>query len=113
MIVEFINKDYEIEPFYNVGAGDLISIDFDYRNCTIEEYADILGFPVEMTKNLLENKIHITEDIAKRIEEVTGMAPYILYKQEKEYMERKEREERAEKSKPVYKSAQTQIAREM
>ncbi len=39
MVVEFINKDYEIEPFYNVGAGDLISIDFDYRNCTIEEYA--------------------------------------------------------------------------
>ena len=108
-----MSYSYEIEPFYNVGAGDMISMDFDYRNCTIEEYAEILGFPVEMTKNLLDNKIRITPEIAKRIEEVAGIAPHILYDTEKEYLERKEREERAAKSKPVYKSAQTRIIKEM
>ncbi len=103
----------KIEPFYNVGAGDIISIDFDDRNCTIEEYAEILGFPLEMTKNLLKNKVRITKDIAERIDAVSGIDPDILYKQEQKYLERKEREESAEKIKPVYKSAKSQNIKEM
>ena len=103
----------EIEPFVNVGAGDIISIDFDDRECSVEEYADILGFPVEMTKNLLDNKVLITPAIAKRVEDVTGIAQHILFDVEKDYLARKEREERATKSQPIRKSASIQVVKEM
>ena len=103
----------EIQSFKNVGVGELLDWDYGFFDGTKEEYAKKLGLPMEMVKNLFDNKVVITDDIADRIEKVTGCAKYIIFKMDKDYRERAEQERIAKKSKPVYKSAQSQSIKEM
>ena len=103
----------KIEPFINVGAGELIRDEIEYRKWTVEEFARRLDLSVDMTEKILNNEIAYTEDIANRIGNAFEVSPNMWLKWDKEYWERKNRENKAIKIKPVYKSAKSQNIKEM
>ncbi len=99
---------YELEPFYNVGAGDLLKDEIEYRQWTVKDFAEKLDLPIAMTENILNNNIEYTKDIASRIESVIGVPSDVWISMDQKYRMRKNK-----KTKPVYSPAPVRYIKEM
>ena len=96
------------EPFYNVGAGEIIKEEIECRGWTKKDFSEKSGLGIETVNKIIDNKIVFTPFIAGGIAKAFGTSLEMWLKMDAEYQSRKERE-----SRPVYSPAPVRYIKEM
>lgn len=65
----------KLKPFINIGPGDFIKEELEYRGWGQEDLAQILGLSLHTVSKLVNNKQSITIDIAKLLSKTFGQSP--------------------------------------
>jgi HTH-type transcriptional regulator/antitoxin HigA len=65
----------QIKPFLNVGPGDFIKEELEYRNWSQEDLSEILGISLKSVNHLINHKQTITLDMARLLGKVFGQSP--------------------------------------
>ena len=96
-----------IKSIKNVGVGGLLDWDYGFFEGTFEEYAQELDLPLNMVKNLFDNKVVVTDEIADILEKKTGIDKHIILRMDKNYHQNQK------ETQPVYSPAPVRYIKEM
>lgn len=81
----------------NIGPGEFIKEELEYRGWTQEDLATILGLSLQSINKLIKNKQPITLDVARRLSKTFGQSPQYWLNLDNNYRLRQEEETAAEK----------------
>ena len=79
---------YEYDPDYAVAPGETLLGIIEALGMTKENYAKITGIPLSVILGLLSGECPITNDIANKLEGVTGMSSRLWINLERQYREK-------------------------
>ena len=65
----------KLTPFINIGPGEFIKDEMEFRNWTQEILSEILGISLKSVNRIIKNKQSITVDVAKCLSEAFGQSP--------------------------------------
>jgi HTH-type transcriptional regulator/antitoxin HigA len=68
-------RTMQLKPFFNIGPGEFIKEELEYRNWSQEDLAAILGISLKTVNHLINNKQSITLDMARLLGKVFGQSP--------------------------------------
>ena len=103
-----MTEQKKIKSFYNVGAGNLISMEIKALGWNRKEFAAKLVFTQKEINQILKNEIALTKNIADKIEQITSLSSQMLLDMDAEYQTRKMNENR-----PIYAPATVRYIKEM
>lgn len=63
------------KPFLNIGPGEFIKEEIEFRNWKQEDLADILGVSLKSVNQLIKNKQSITIEMARLLSKAFGQSP--------------------------------------